>query len=73
MLDAAQHQEGVTVTRDEIQHEYAGNWVAVRDGEVVEAWENPYGLVQRLRERMIDDATIVRCPPAGEPQLVGLG
>ena len=31
---------------------------------------NPYGLVQRLRERMFEDATIVRCPPAGEPQLV---
>ena len=61
------------MTRDEIQREYAGNWVAVRDGKVVEAWENPYGLVQRLRERMIDDATIVRCPAASEPQLVGLG
>lgn len=61
------------MTRDEIQREFAGNWVAVRDGEVVEAWENPYGLVQRLRERMIDDATIVRCPAASEPQLVGLG
>lgn len=46
------------MTRNEIQREYAGNWVAVRDGVVVEAWGNPYGLVQRLRERMIDDATI---------------
>ena len=61
------------MTRDEIQSQYTGLWVAVRDGEVVEVWENPHGLVQRLHERRITGATIVRCPPADEPQLVGLG
>ena len=61
------------MTRDEIQRDYAGLWVAVQDGNVVETWDHPYGLVQRLRERMINDATIVRCPPGDEPQLVGLG
>ena len=61
------------MTRDEMQRQYAGLWVAVRGDTVVEAWDNPHGLVQRLHERQITGATIVRCPPADEPQLVGLG
>lgn len=61
------------MSRSEIQRAYAGFWVAVRDGNVVAAWDNPYGLVQRLRELQIEGATIMRCPALDEPELVGLG
>lgn len=61
------------MTRDEIQREFAGRWVAVCDGDVVEVSDHPERLVQRLRAREIDDALLVRCAPSDEPQLVGLG
>lgn len=35
----------------EIQRQYPGLWVAVKDGSVVEARENPYALYLLLRER----------------------
>lgn len=57
----------------DIQRERAGYWVAVKDGKVVEARENPHMLVMRLRELGIEDAAIFRCPDAHEPELVGLG
>lgn len=52
---------------------YAGLWVAVKHGEVVEAAESPGLLSLRLRERNISDATIVRSPALTEAELVGLG
>jgi hypothetical protein len=57
----------------DIQLEYPGLWVAVKNGKVVDARENPYRLVMSLRERHIDDAMIFRCPATHEPELVGLG
>ncbi len=56
-----------------IQKEYAGVWVALKDGEVVEARSTPYELVAILHERDITDTTIIRVPGAEEPELVGLG
>ncbi len=53
--------------------EYAGLWVAVRNGEVVETAESPGLLSMRLHDREISDATIVRSPRLDEPELVGLG
>ena len=53
--------------------EYAGLWVAVKNGQVVEAAESPGLLSMRLSEREITDATILRSPRLGEPELVGLG
>jgi hypothetical protein len=53
--------------------EYAGLWVAVRNGEVVETAESPGLLSMRLHDREITDATIVRSPRLDEPELVGLG
>ena len=61
------------MTREEIGRQFAGKWVAVKDGIVVEAWDHPHGLVMRLSERGIKGATIMRCPGVGEPLLVGLG
>jgi hypothetical protein len=57
----------------DIQRQWAGYWVAVKHGEVVEARENPHQLVMQLKERGIEDASIIRCPAAHEPELVGLG
>jgi hypothetical protein len=57
----------------EIQREYPGMWVAVRDGEVIAARETPHRLALDLRERGITDATIFRAPAENEPELVGLG
>lgn len=50
-----------------------GKWVALRQGEMVEVRDTPYALVQALHERDITDATIIRAPEVGEPELVGLG
>lgn len=57
----------------EAQREYAGAWVALKDGHVVEARRTPYELVQVLHERDITDTAIVRIPDLNEPELVGLG
>lgn len=56
-----------------IMRPYAGNWVAIKHGRVVEAAETPYMLSMRLRDREIHDATIIRSPRLGEAELVGLG
>lgn len=55
------------------QVEFAGLWVALKDGKVVEARRTPYELVMVLHERDITDTTIVRMPGTDEPELVGLG
>jgi hypothetical protein len=57
----------------EIQREYPGMWVAVRDGEVIAARETPHRLALELRESGINDATILRAPAENEPELIGLG
>lgn len=56
-----------------LQHEYSGAWVALKDGEVVDARATPYELVAVLHSRGISDTTIVRVPGESEPELVGLG
>ena len=53
--------------------DYAGLWVAVKKGEVVETAETPGLLSMRLHDREITDATVVRSPRLDEPELVGLG
>lgn len=52
---------------------FEGQWVAIRNGEVVEALPTPYALVAKLRERGITDAAIIRAPAKGEPEMVGFG
>lgn len=51
----------------------AGQWVALKAGHVVDARETPYELVMALHERGIADATVLRAPAPGEPELVGFG
>jgi hypothetical protein len=54
-------------------HEFAGMWVAIKDGEVVEAGRTPDAVGMKLRARQIRDAAILRVPGEGEPDLVGIG
>jgi Family of unknown function (DUF5678) len=57
----------------EVQHEFAGAWVAMKNGEVVDARPTPYDLIASLQSRGIKDTTIIRVPAESEPELVGLG
>lgn len=67
------HMQRDTIHLEQIQRQYPGLWVAVRDGEVVDARETAYALHLSLHERDIDGVTIFRCPSANEPELVGMG
>lgn len=66
-------EEVAPVPLADLLRQHPGQWVAVKRGEVVEAAESPGLLVQRLHDREIRDATIVRAPFLNEPDLVGLG
>ncbi len=59
----------------ETLRDFRGSWVAVdrRTGEAVEAADNPYVLVARIRDRGLKNVAIVRSPDEDEPELVGLG
>ena len=50
-----------------------GKWVALRNGEIVEARETLDKLVISLKERDITGVTVVRSPDQGEVELVGFG
>jgi len=52
---------------------FEGNWVAIKNGEVVQAAETPGLLSLRLKEGQIRNATIVRARRHDETELVGLG
>jgi hypothetical protein len=56
-----------------IQGEYPGAWVALKNGQVVEARPTPYELIGVLHERGIKNTTVIRVPDPNEPELVGLG
>lgn len=56
-----------------IQREFAGLWVALKRGEVVEACTTPYELIAALHSKSIRDTTIIRVPGLDESELVGLG
>lgn len=62
-----------TVNLVEIQKKWAGLWVAVKDGEVVESRPTAHALVFALKDRDIVGATVFRCPSDDEAELVGLG
>jgi len=56
-----------------LQAEYAGCWVAIADGDVVDANQSPYDLVASIQQRGITGTTIVRVPAENEPETVGIG
>jgi uncharacterized protein DUF5678 len=68
-LTAREPDESLAV----IQRQYAGSWIALKDGRVVEARRSPYELMMILRERDIRDVTVIRAPAEHEVELVGLG
>ena len=50
-----------------------GKWVALRNGEIVDARDTLDELAASLEQQGIKDATVMRSPKEGEPELVGLG
>jgi hypothetical protein len=53
--------------------EVPGKWVAIREGEIVEARDTFDQVIMALHERGIKDATVLRSPNPTEPELVGFG
>lgn len=50
-----------------------GKWVALRNGEIIEARATLDELMFRLHDRSISDATVMRAPAEHEVEMVGLG
>lgn len=53
--------------------EVPGQWVAIRNGEIIEARATPDELIAALRSRSINDATVMRAPTEHEAEYVGIG
>lgn len=53
--------------------DYAGLWVAIDGGRVVDAHRVPDRLLARLRDQGITDVTVMPLPAANAKELVGLG
>lgn len=54
-------------------HQVPGQWVALRDGEIIEARATLDELMFRLHDRAITDANVMRAPAEHEAEMVGLG
>ena len=52
---------------------FEGNWVAIKDGQVVAARSTPDALHMEIRGTDKADALILRVPDHNEPELVGFG
>lgn len=61
------------VTLDQAVRTFPGMWVAIKDGEVVEARPTPDEVVLALHEREIKGAYVTRIPGEHDKELVGLG
>jgi hypothetical protein len=57
----------------ELARQTPGSWLAIRDGQVVEARESLDKLMAALAERCIEDVTVVRAAQEHEVELVGIG
>lgn len=57
----------------ETLRQFAGRWVAIRDGDVIAAFETFDRLYEDLHSRKESGATILRVPAENEPELVGFG
>lgn len=57
----------------ELLRQVPGKWVALRNGEIVDASETLDQLVRSLKDRNIKDVTVMRAPAEHEPELVGFG
>ncbi len=61
------------VQLSELLHQVPGKWVAIRDGEIVEASDTLDQLIHALHYRNLSDATLMRAPAEAEAEMVGLG
>jgi len=50
-----------------------GQWVALQNGEIIEARPTLDELMGALADRSITKATVMRAPAEDEPELVGMG
>ncbi len=56
-----------------LSQQVPGQWVAIRDGVIVETRDTLDQLIFKLHERNIGDATVMRAPAEHEAEMVGLG
>ena len=61
------------IRTNQLAPEVRGHWIAMKNGEVVDAGRTFDELQPRLHERDITDVTVMRVPSEHEPELVGLG
>lgn len=54
-------------------HEVPGKWVAIQDGEIIEARDTLDALVSAIHYRDLGEVTVVRAPAETEAEMVGLG
>lgn len=66
-------REAEPIRFTELARETPGSWLAIRDGQVVEARPSLDGLMAALAERCITDVTVVRAAAEHEAELVGIG
>jgi hypothetical protein len=56
-----------------LARELRGKWVAMRNGEVIEAGDSFDAVMLTLHRQDITDVTVMRIPDEHEVELVGLG
>lgn len=57
----------------DLARQVPGQWVAIRDNEIVEAAASLDELMAALKRRCISDVTVIRAAAEHETELVGLG
>lgn len=55
-------ERGGEVSVEDIQSEFAGQWVAVKDDEVISVGADPEAMCQELDWRGISDYEVLDCP-----------
>jgi hypothetical protein len=61
------------VADSETLRDFGGKWVAIRDGQVIAAFETFDAVYEYLHSKREVGATILRVPAENEPELVGFG
>ena len=57
----------------DLLREVPGQWVAIRDGEIIEARRTADEVMAALADRCIADAVVMRSPERHETEFVGIG
>ncbi len=56
-----------------ILHEVPGKWVAIQNGEIIEARDTLDALVTSIHYHDLGEVTVIRSPAETEAEMVGLG